>query len=55
MLLVLAVLVPLWAFLLLAICAICAVGGMADEQSEDWYREQQKASEDVHERERGAA
>jgi hypothetical protein len=55
MLLVLGMLAALWAFLLLAICAICAVGGAADEQSEEWYCERQRAAEDERRRERGAA
>ena len=55
MLLVLVVAASVWVSLMLAICAICAVGGAADEQSEEWYCERQRAAEDEHQRERGAA
>lgn len=55
MLSVLAVLGFVWACLIIAICAICAIGGAADEQSEEWYREHKQMSEDVDQRGRGAA
>jgi hypothetical protein len=37
----------IWAFLLLAICAICAVGGAADQRSEEWYRDYKRAADDL--------
>jgi len=55
MLLVLVVAACVWAILLLAVCAVCAVGGAADEQSEKWYRESRSAAEDVDQQKRGAA
>jgi hypothetical protein len=55
MLPVLVVLALIWGSLALAICAICAVGGAADEQSEAWYREHMKTTEEVDQDERGAA
>ena len=55
MLLVLVVAAFVWAMLLLAVCAVCAVGGAADEQSEKWYHESRSAAEDVDQQERGAA
>ena len=55
MLWVLAVIALVWAVLTAEICAICAVGGMADDQVESWYREQRTAGDDVREDERGAA
>lgn len=55
MLLVLVVVAFLWALLLLAICAICAVGGAADERSEEWYRDHQSAADGLDHQKRGAA
>jgi hypothetical protein len=55
MLPVLVVLALIWGCLALAICAICAVGGTADEQSEDWYREHMRRAEEPDRDERGAA
>jgi Na+-transporting methylmalonyl-CoA/oxaloacetate decarboxylase gamma subunit len=55
MLSVLGVLALVWACLIIAICAICAVGGAADEQSEEWYREHKRTAEDVDRQRRGAA
>ena len=55
MLPVLGVLAFVWACLIIAICAICAAGGAADEQSEEWYREHERTAEDVDQQERGAA
>jgi Na+-transporting methylmalonyl-CoA/oxaloacetate decarboxylase gamma subunit len=55
MLSVLGVLAFVWAWLIIAICAICAVGGAADEQSEEWYREHKRNAEDVDQQRRGAA
>ena len=55
MLPVLVVAASVWVILMLAICAICAVGGMADEQSEKWYRDYRRLAEDPDEHERGAA
>jgi hypothetical protein len=55
MLTVLGVLALLWACFVVAICAICAAGGAADERSEEWYSEQNCRTEDVDQQERGAA
>jgi gamma-glutamylcysteine synthetase len=57
MLFVLAVcaLVALWVGLVVAICAICAAGGAADDRSEEWYAEQRRVSEGKDDSERGAA
>lgn len=55
MLSVLGMLALVWVCLVVAICAICAAGGIADDQSDDWHREQQLMSEDAVEDERGAA
>lgn len=55
MLSVLGMLAFVWACLLFVICAICAVAGAADEQSEEWYRERMRAAQDEDQRERGAA
>jgi len=55
MLMVLGVLAFLWACFVIAICAICAAGGAADELSEEWYSEQNRRAEDVDQQERGAA
>jgi Na+-transporting methylmalonyl-CoA/oxaloacetate decarboxylase gamma subunit len=55
MLSMLGVLAFVWACLIIAICAICAVGGAADEQSEEWYRERKRRAEDVEQQGRGAA
>jgi hypothetical protein len=54
MLWVLGALALVWVCLLLAVCAICAVAGTADEQSEDWYREHRRSAQ-VDQQERGAA
>jgi hypothetical protein len=54
MLWVLGVLALVWVCLLLAICAICAIGGAADDQVEEWYREHKRSAE-VDQQERGAA
>ena len=56
MLPVLVVAASVWAILILFVCAICAVAGAADEQSENWYRDHRRAAEDVdEEQQRGAA
>jgi outer membrane biogenesis lipoprotein LolB len=55
MLAVLGVFALVWACLLMAVCAICAVAGAADDQSEQWYREHKRAAEDVDHQKRGAA
>ena len=55
MLPVLVIAASIWVILLLAICAICAAGGMANEQTEEWYLEHRRAAEDVDQQERGAA
>jgi hypothetical protein len=55
MLAVLGVFAFVWACLLLAVCALCAVAGMADDQSEEWYREHRRAADDVNQEKRGAA
>jgi Na+-transporting methylmalonyl-CoA/oxaloacetate decarboxylase gamma subunit len=55
MLSVLGVLAFVWACLIIAICAICAVGGAADEQSEEWYREHKRTAEDVDQQRRGGS
>jgi Na+-transporting methylmalonyl-CoA/oxaloacetate decarboxylase gamma subunit len=55
MLSVLGVLAFVWACLIIAICAICAIGGAADEQSEEWYLEQKRMAEEVDQQGRGAA
>lgn len=55
MLSVLVVLALVWVCFMVVICAICAAGGDADEQSEEWYREHKEMSEDVDQRGRGAA
>jgi hypothetical protein len=55
MLAVLGVFAFVWACLLLAVCALCAVAGAADEQSERWYSEHKRAADDVDQQKRGAA
>lgn len=55
MLSVLGVLTLIWACLIIAICAICAAGGAADEQSEEWYRDHKRTTDDVDQQRRGAA
>jgi hypothetical protein len=35
----LLILVLVWAALVVAVCAICAAGGVADEDTERWYSE----------------
>ena len=55
MLSVLGVLAFVWACLIIAICSICAVGGAADEQSEEWYRDHERMAEDEDQEGRGAA
>jgi hypothetical protein len=45
----------LWLGLVVAICAIFAAGGAADDRSEEWYAEQQATKEAADRRERGAA
>ncbi len=34
-----------WAVLLIAVCAVCAAGGRADEGRDRWYAELQKQKE----------
>jgi hypothetical protein len=57
MLIVLGVcaLVAVWVGLVVAICAICAAGGVADDRREEWYAEQGRVSEGKDGSERGAA
>lgn len=55
MLMVLGVLALSWACFVIAICAICAAGGAADEHSEEWYHEQRRMAEVTDQEERGAA
>ena len=55
MLAVLGVFAFVWACLLLAVCALCAVAGAADEQSEQWYRDHKRMAEDADQQRRGAA
>jgi len=35
----LLLLLSIWAGLVVAICALCAAGGLADDGSERWYTE----------------
>jgi hypothetical protein len=55
MLAVLGVLAFIWACFLLAVCAICAAAGAADDRSEEWYREHRRMADEVDETRRGAA
>jgi hypothetical protein len=55
MLAVLGVFAFVWACFLVATCAICAIAGAADEQSEEWYREHKRAAKELDQEERGAA
>jgi hypothetical protein len=55
MLAVLGVFAFVWACLLMAVCALCAVAGAADDQSEEWYREHRRTADDVDRQKRGAA
>jgi hypothetical protein len=55
MLSVLALFVLGWACLIVAICAVCAMGGIADEQTEEWYREHTRLGKEPDEQHRGAA
>lgn len=45
----------LWLVLVAGICAVCAAGGAADDQSEEWYAEQQRMKEAAKPGKRGAA
>ena len=36
------ILLTVWAILLIAVCAVCAAGGRADEGRDRWYAELQK-------------
>ena len=39
------VLLTVWAVLLIAVCAVCAAGGRADEGRDRWYEELQRQKE----------
>ena len=41
-LMLLFILLTVWAVLLIAVCAVCAAGGRADEGRDRWYGELQK-------------
>jgi len=41
----LIILLAVWAVLLIAVCAVCAAGGRADEGQDRWYAELQKRKE----------
>jgi len=43
-----------WAVALIAICAVCAAGGRADEERDSWYTDFQR-QKDANRRERDAA
>ena len=45
----------LWLLLVVAICAIFAARGAADDRSEEWYAEQQRIKEAAKRQKRGAA
>jgi hypothetical protein len=51
----LCVLALIWAGVLIAIWSICAAGGAADDQAEEWYSRQERSAEAATHQERGAA
>jgi hypothetical protein len=51
----LCVLALVWAAFVIAILAVCAAGGAADDQRERWHMERERAMQSKAQQERGAA